>query len=89
VVLLVGGDDAAARDCARQASPIPVLRAKHLSVAADRFRSMRPIALVVAADVPTEDARALERLAAEHATTVITLARGVDGTAQALRHVVR
>jgi hypothetical protein len=88
VVLLVGGDDATARDCARHASPIPVLRAKHLAMAAARFRSMRPIVLVVAADVPTEDASELERLAAEHATNVVRLEPGFDGSSQALRQAV-
>jgi hypothetical protein len=78
LVLLVGGDDATARSCARNVSPLPILRAKHLTVAADRLRAMRPVAVVVAADVPLEDARELERLAVQQATAVIMLENSVN-----------
>lgn len=73
VVLLVGGDQSAAESCAREVAPLPVVRAKHLAIASDRLRSMRPVAVFVAPDVTREDARELERLAEEHAAKVIHL----------------
>jgi hypothetical protein len=73
LVLLVGGDDAAARSCARAASPVPVLRAQRLAIATQRLRSMRPIALVLAPDVSEADVAELTRIAGEQAAPVVRL----------------
>jgi hypothetical protein len=89
LVLLVGGDDVTARSCARAASPLPVLRAKRLTAASDRLRSMRPMALVVAPDVPPAEASELERIAGEQAAPVLRLAGEEMDDADALRRVVR
>lgn len=73
VVLLVGGDEAAAQSRAREMAPLPVVRAKHLGIASDRSRSMLPVAVAFASDVTADDARELERLAKEQATKVVRL----------------
>jgi hypothetical protein len=83
-VLLVGGDDAAARSCARAAAPLPVLRATYLRGVPDRLRTMRPIALVLAPDVPDAEALELTRIAIEQAARVLPLDRFVGGGARAL-----
>jgi hypothetical protein len=73
LVLLVGGDEDAGRSCARAAAPLPVLRAKRVATAADRLRTMQPVALVVAPDVSEADVAELTRVAAEHAAPVVRL----------------
>lgn len=77
LVLLVGGDQETARSCARAAC-LPVIRARHVAVAADHLRSMHPVAVVLAADIKEEDAAQLERIADGRAR-VLHL---VPGTAQ-------
>ena len=68
-----------ARACARIASPLPIVRARGLSIAAERLRALRPVAVVIAADVPPADADALLREAGERAATVVRLeAHGDD-----------
>ena len=87
LVLLVGGDSETARSCARAASPLPVVRAKHMATATSRLESMKPVALVVAAGVPSAHVAELERLASEHAAEVVRF-DGADAP-EALRRVAR
>jgi hypothetical protein len=86
VVLLVGGDDEVARECARAAAPLPIVRAKHLDVATERLRDLRPVAVYIATDVSVENARDLGRVAEAHATPCIRL--GHDPP-QVVRDVLR
>jgi hypothetical protein len=62
------------------------VRAKHLGIASDRLRAMRPVAVVVAPDVPAEDVLELERIAEQQAATVVRLVHGSADNA-ALRRV--
>jgi hypothetical protein len=72
-VLLVGGDETTAQLCARAAAPVPVVRANHLGTAADRLRSLRPVALIVASDVETDALKELQRVARDTAAKVVRL----------------
>lgn len=71
--MLVGGDDEVARACARAAAPLPIVRAKLTTVATDRLRELRPVAVYVAGDVPAVEAHAIGDVAAEHETPCIHL----------------
>lgn len=73
VVLLVGGSDDDAELCARAASPLPVVRTKHIGTATDRVRSLRPVLVVVAPEIPQADASAVKRVADERAVRVVGL----------------
>ncbi len=71
LVLFVGGDDGAARSCAKAASPVPVVRSKHLRVAAERVRTMKPVLVVVGPDLTRDEVEELRRVANErHAALV-------------------
>jgi hypothetical protein len=74
VVMLVGGDDDVARACARASSPLPLVRSSHVSVAADRLRELRPLAVYVASDVADGAVDVIGNLAAEQETPCINLA---------------
>lgn len=71
--MLVGGDDEVARACARAAAPVPIVRAKLATVATDRLRELRPVAVYVADDVPANEAGAIGDVAREHETPLINL----------------
>lgn len=73
LVLYVGGDDDGARSCAKAASPVPVVRSKHLRLAADRVRSMRPLLVVVGADVTLDEIEALRAVAKEQHASIMRL----------------
>lgn len=73
VVLLVGGDDEVAKSCARLMSPLPVRRARHLSLASRHLETLRPAVVVIAPTFPAEDAKTLEALASEASTSVVRL----------------
>ena len=74
VILLVGGDDEVAKECARAAAPLPIVRARHTTVASDRLRELHPVAVYVATDLSTQEANDIGRVAAEHSTPLINLA---------------
>ena len=85
MVLLVGGDDETAKAVARASTPLPVVRAKHVEHAAERMRAMRPLAVIVASDVPDADADALRRAANAQAASFIA----GDADLQRVAEVVR
>jgi len=85
LVLLVGGDDETAKAVARASTPLPVVRAKIAAHATERLRAMRPLAVVIAADVPKEDAAELRRAARAQAAAWIE----ADGDLQQVAEVVR
>jgi hypothetical protein len=86
VVLLVGGDDEVARECARAAAPLPIVRSKHLAVATERLRDLRPVAVYIATDVSVDEARDLGRVADAQATPCIHL---TDEGPEMVREVLR
>jgi len=81
LVLLVGGDSNAGRRCARAVSPLPVVRAKHLDIAKERVRDMRPIVVVVADDIAPEETNELRRVALEQAAVLVRLPEDDDPVA--------
>lgn len=64
LVLYVGCDDDGALSCAK-VTALPVLRSRHLRVAAERVRSMRPVLVVVGPDVTRDEVEALRTIARE------------------------
>jgi hypothetical protein len=62
IVLLLGGDEGVEERCRRAAAPFPIVRAAYLGTAIEFTLTMRPLAVIVAPDVPT---LALNRLREE------------------------
>ena len=86
LVLFVGDDASAAERCERAVAPFPLVHTKFLGTAVDFAQTMRPLIVLAAPDVASQQLAELRRACGAEGLEVLSLAEAEDADLSVLVH---